>query len=143
MRLIVYKNVILYAIYKLKRHYKKMNTLIYLGIVFIAVEHLLFMVLETFLWTHPIGLKVFSQNKTEARKSRVLAANQGIYNGVLALGLFYLLVRNASYHSDLLLFLLSMITIVGVYGGMSVSKTILVVQALPAALVLIAVLFAT
>lgn len=57
-------------------------------IVFIILEHLGFLILEMFLWTKPLGLKIFRQSLDKAQISKVLAANQGLYNGFLALGLF-------------------------------------------------------
>ena len=50
----------------------------------VAFLHLYFLILEMFLWDKPIGLRVFGQTREDAKKSKVLAANQGLYNGFLA-----------------------------------------------------------
>ena len=62
-----------------------MNTLIIILIVFVALEHIYFLVLEMFLWTKPKGIKTFGlKSKEFAEETKVLAANQGLYNGFLA-----------------------------------------------------------
>ncbi|ECH9271646.1 DUF1304 domain-containing protein, partial [Salmonella enterica subsp. enterica] len=55
--------------------------------VLVAVLHLYFLVLEMFLWTRPLGLKTFRNTPEKAEITRVLAANQGLYNGFLAAGI--------------------------------------------------------
>jgi putative membrane protein len=106
---------------------------------FMAIEHIAFLVLEMFLWTHPIGLKIFGRTPAVAESSKVLAANQGLYNGFLAAGLIWGLI---SSDWSVKVFFASCVLVAGLYGGYSVKKSILVVQALPA-LIALAALFAT
>lgn len=101
----------------------------------VALLHLYFLVLEMFLWTRPLGLKVFAQSKEKAEQSKVLAANQGLYNGFLAAGLIYGLATGSR---EFCLFFLGCVVVAGLYGAATVSRKILFVQALPAALAIVA-----
>ena len=94
-----------------------------------------FLVLEMFLWTKPLGLKVFAQSREKAEQSKVLAANQGLYNGFLAAGLVYGLATGSR---EFCLFFLACVVVAGVYGAATVSRKILYVQALPALLAIAA-----
>jgi len=58
-----------------------------IAVAVVALEHLWFMILEMFLWTKPLGTRTFGLTPVFAEASRVLAANQGLYNGFLAAGL--------------------------------------------------------
>lgn len=108
-------------------------------IAFVALLHVYFMVLEMFLWDKPAGMRAFGNNKERAAATKVLAANQGLYNGFLAAGLVVgLLMGDAGFHFKL--FFLICVILAGVYGAATFSKKILYVQAMPAALAL-AVLF--
>lgn len=107
----------------------------------VAVLHIYFLVLEMFLWDKPAGLRAFGQKLEAARASKVLAANQGLYNGFLAAGLIWGLSRGAG-GLDIKVFFLSCVLIAGLYGAASASRKILFVQALPAALGLGLVLLA-
>jgi len=98
----------------------------------VALLHLYFLVLEMFLWTKPLGLKVFRNTPEKAEASRVLAANQGLYNGFLAAGLAWGLWLGAPGR-DIQLFFLGCVIAAGIYGAWSVSRRILWVQAAPAA----------
>jgi putative membrane protein len=100
---------------------------------FIAIEHIGFLILEMFLWTHPIGLKVFAQTPDAAESSKVLAANQGLYNGFLAAGLIWGLI---SSDWSVKVFFAACVLVAGIYGGATAKRSILVVQALPALLAL-------
>lgn len=120
-----------------------MNFTLNLLIGFIALEHICFLILEMFLWTKPIGMKVFSLDSDFASKTSALAANQGLYNGFLAAGLFLSLTSSSTECSfGIKVFFLACVLIAGVYGGYSVSKAIFFVQALPSliAIVLLAYL---
>ena len=97
----------------------------------VGLLHIGFMILETFLWTEPRGLKTFRHSREDAEKSKVLAANQGVYNGVL--GAFLLYTAILGEHTTGLV-LLSFVVIVGLYGAATVGRSILFVQALPAAI---------
>jgi putative membrane protein len=102
----------------------------------VAVLHLGFLVLEMFYWDKPLGLKIFAHGREFAHASRVLAMNQGLYNGFLAAGLAWgLWLGEAGY--GIKLFFLGCVVIAGVFGGLTASRTILLVQALPAAIALI------
>ena len=103
----------------------------------VAALHLYFLVLEMFLWTKPLGLKTFGNTPEFAEQSKVLAANQGLYNGFLVAGLVWGLITD---QSDVKLFFLGCVVVAGVYGAATVSRRILVVQALPAAVAFVLVL---
>ena len=95
-----------------------------------------------FLWFTPKGIKIFKLDPEFAQQSAALASNQGLYNGFLAAGLVWaLLTSDAVMSFQLKLFFLSCILVAGLYGWMTVSKTILIVQAIPAAIVLALVFF--
>lgn len=106
-----------------------MSTIAQILTALVALLHLYFLVLEMFLWTRPLGLKVFGQSREKAVQSKVLAANQGLYNGFLAAGLIYGLATGSR---ELCLFFLACVVVAGVYGAATVSRKILFVQALPA-----------
>jgi putative membrane protein len=103
----------------------------------IAVLHVWILVLEMFLWTKPFGLKTFGQSREAAEASKVLAANQGLYNGFLAAGLAWGLI---SGDGAVKLFFVACVLVAGIYGGLTAKRSILYVQALPALLALIALL---
>jgi putative membrane protein len=102
-------------------------------IAIVALLHLYFLVLEMFLWDKPAGLRAFGQTPEAAAASKVLAANQGLYNGFLAAGLFWGLSLGAAGTSIKVFFLLCVL-IAGLYGAATASRKILFVQALPAAI---------
>lgn len=107
----------------------------------VAFLHIYFLVLEMFLWDKPAGLRAFGQKLEAARASKVLAANQGLYNGFLAAGLLWGLSRGTG-GLDIKVFFLSCVLIAGLYGAASASRKILFVQAMPAALGLALVMLA-
>lgn len=103
----------------------------------VALLHAWFLVLEMFLWTKPLGLKTFGQSLEKAQASAVLAANQGLYNGFLVAGLVWGLVHpDLAVGFQLKAFFLGCVIVAGAYGAYSVSKSILFVQAAPAAIAL-------
>jgi putative membrane protein len=107
----------------------------------IAALHLYILVLEMFLWESPRARRVFGTTPDFARATRVLAANQGLYNGFLAAGLIWALVAGlAEAGRAPALFFLACVLVAGLYGAATASRRILFVQALPAALALGAVL---
>jgi putative membrane protein len=103
---------------------------IVVGIV--ALLHGYFLVLEMFLWDKPAGLRAFGQTLDAAKASKVLAANQGLYNGFLAAGLVWGLLLGPA-GTGVKLFFLGCVLIAGIYGAATASHKILFVQALPAA----------
>lgn len=111
-----------------------MDNILDLLLIAIAILHLLFLVIEMFLWTKPAGIKIFRMKQEFAQATRKLAANQGLYNGFLAAGLTWAAV---SGQFSVQLFFLSCVFIAGVYGAISVSKTIFWIQAMPAMAALI------
>jgi putative membrane protein len=105
----------------------------------VAVSHLGFLVLEMFLWNHPVGRRIFATTPEVAASSAALAANQGLYNGFLAAGLLWALWAG---RRDLKIFFLGCVIVAGVFGAVTAKTSILFVQALPAALALSAVVLA-
>lgn len=108
---------------------------------FVAVLHGYFLVLEMFLWERPVGLRTFRQSPEQARATRVLAANQGLYNGFLAAGLAWGLWLGAAGFA-VKAFFLGCVVVAGVFGALTANRRILYVQALPAALALVALALA-
>lgn len=102
-------------------------------VALVALIHVYILVLEMFLWTTPKGQKAFGLTADFAQQTRVLAANQGLYNGFLAAGLFWGLWLGDAGRAVTVFFLLCVL-VAGVYGAATASRRILVVQALPAAL---------
>lgn len=103
--------------------------------VLVGVLHVYFCVLEMFLWEKPIGLKTFRNSPEKAALTKVLAANQGLYNGFLSAGLFWS-VWLGDDGSHIRVFFLGCVVVAGVFGAATASKKILYIQALPAALAL-------
>ncbi len=102
--------------------------------VLVAVLHLWFLVLEMVLWTKPLGRKTFRMSPEKAETTRVLAANQGLYNGFLAAGLLWSALLLKDWR--VIAFFLGCVIVAGVFGAATVSRRILWIQALPAALAL-------
>jgi putative membrane protein len=102
-------------------------------VALVAALHAYFLVLEMFLWDKPAGLKAFGLTPQQARDSKVLAANQGLYNGFLAAGLVWGLTLGAQGLAIKTFFLVCVL-IAGLYGAATASRKILFVQALPAAI---------
>lgn len=98
----------------------------------IALLHVCILVLEMFLWEKPAGLRAFGLTREAARSSRVMAANQGLYNGFLAAGLLWGLGLGQD-GTGVKTFFLCCILIAGLYGAATASRKILFVQAVPAA----------
>jgi putative membrane protein len=105
----------------------------------VALIHIYIVYLEMFLWDKPQGMKAFGSTPEFAKASKVLAANQGLYNGFLAAGLIWGLWQGAAGF-DVKVFFLLCVIIAGLYGAATASRKILFVQALPAGLALVALL---
>jgi len=114
-----------------------LHTLATALLLLVAIEHVWILILEMFLWTKPLGLKTFRQSKQAAEATRVLAANQGLYNGFLAAGLFWSL---ATGERPVQFFFLICVLVAGIYGGLTAKRSILYIQGLPALLALLALL---
>lgn len=107
----------------------------------VAIEHVYILILEMFLWTTPRARKAFGTNQAFAESTKSLAANQGLYNGFLAAGLFWALFHSdAAVGHQLQLFFLGCVLVAAIYGGLTAKRSILLVQGLPALLALAAVL---
>lgn len=106
-------------------------------IALVALLHAYFLYLEMFAWTKPAGLKAFRNTPEKAELTKVLAANQGLYNGFLVAGLVWALIESRSFFAfDLKLFFLSCVIIAALYGAYNVSRRILMIQGLPAIIAL-------
>jgi putative membrane protein len=108
-------------------------------VALVALAHIYFLVLEMFLWTKPRTRAAFGMTAEAAEQTKVLAANQGLYNGFLAAGLIWSLCAPPPLARPIAVFFLACVLIAGLYGAFTANKRILLVQALPAALALIAV----
>ncbi len=110
-----------------------MKILVEILVAVISLLHFYFLILEMFLWTKPTGLKLFRQSLSAANSSKILAANQGLYNGFLAAGLLWSLFQaNPVFAMQLRYFFLLCVAMAGTYGAVTVSRRIFYVQALPA-----------
>ncbi|WP_089604733.1 DUF1304 domain-containing protein [Acinetobacter piscicola] len=105
----------------------------------IAILHVYILILEMFLWDKPYGLKAFGNTPEKAQLTKVMAQNQGLYNGFLAAGLFWSLLAPETYALALANFFLGCVLVAGIYGGLTASKKIIYIQAVPALLALLAV----
>jgi len=110
-------------------------------VAFVALEHVYILVLEMFLWTKPAGLRAFGLTPEFAEQTAVLAANQGLYNGFLAAGLIWALMRK-DQGTSLRIFFLCCVIVAGIFGATTAKPSILYVQAAPALIALIATLLA-
>ncbi|MBU1237623.1 MAG: DUF1304 domain-containing protein [Gammaproteobacteria bacterium] len=108
-----------------------MTTLANIVVALIALLHVYILVLEMFLWDKPAGLRAFGQTQEAATASRVLAANQGLYNGFLAAGLFWGLWLGPD-GTAVKVFFLGCVLVAGLFGAATASRKILFVQAIPA-----------
>ncbi|MDR3492774.1 MAG: DUF1304 domain-containing protein [Gammaproteobacteria bacterium] len=106
-------------------------------VLLIAILHFLFFILETFLWQKDLGRKIFKTDKNFVKKSAALAANQGLYNAFLSAGLIWSLMTNGSEALHLKFFFLSCVMLAGIFGAVTVSVRILLVQAVPAIFTLV------
>ncbi len=112
-----------------------MHTVVVSLVALISLQHFGFLILEMFFYTKPIGLKIFRISKDHALATSALAANQGLYNGFLAMGLL-LSLCDPAIAFDAQVYFLICIAIAGLYGGYSVHKKIWAIQMIPALLTL-------
>ena len=115
---------------------EEMNLITTILIVLVALLHFYFLYLEMFLWDKPRGMKTFRMTEEQAKQSKTLAMNQGLYNGFLAAGLIWSLFTDDSVK----IFFLSCVILAGIFGGLTVSKRIFYIQAVPAILGLVVLL---
>jgi putative membrane protein len=111
-------------------------------VLIVAVLHVWFLILEAVLWRKPMGLRTFGLTPEQAATTATLAANQGIYNGFLAAGLVTGILLGPPTGFAFKLFFLACVIVAGLFGAATVSKRILLIQALPAVVALGAVLLA-
>ena len=111
-------------------------------VALVALIHVYIVVLEMALWETPRGRAAFGTTPEFAAETRTLAGNQGLYNGFLVAALVLGLVGPAEHRFAFAVFGLSCVVVAGLYGAATVSRRILLVQALPAALALVAVILA-
>jgi putative membrane protein len=119
-----------------------MQVLAALLVGLVALIHAYILVLEMFLWRTPFGRRVFGTEEAFAQEAATLAANQGLYNGFLAAGLVWSLLAADPVRHQTRIFFLVCVIVAGLYGGLTVARRIIAVQALPAAVALAVVLLA-
>lgn len=113
-----------------------MHTFALILVGLVALIHIYILVLEMFLWTKPLGRKAFAMTQEFADSTKVLAANQGLYNGFLAAGLIWGLCVSSP---AIQLFFLGCVAIAGIFGAVTASKKILYIQTMPAVIGALAV----
>jgi putative membrane protein len=118
-----------------------MTTAANIVIALVALLHAYFLVLEMFLWDKPYGMRTFRLTPEFAAASKGLAANQGLYNGFLVAGLVWGLILGAA-GIDVKVFFLACVVVAGLFGGATVNRSILFVQAVPG-IIALALLLAT
>ena len=111
-------------------------------VLVVAATHVYILVLEMFLWRTERGRRAFGPDQAFADASSTLAANQGLYNGILAAGLIWGVIAADPVGFQVTVFFLLAVAIAGIYGAATVNRRILVVQTVPALLALAAVLLA-
>lgn len=107
-------------------------------VALVALLHAWFLALEMFLWEKPAGMRTFRLTPERARDTKVLAANQGLYNGFLATGLIWSLALGGREGFHVAIFFLTCVIVAGIYGALTVNRRIFFFQALPALLALVA-----
>ncbi len=111
-------------------------------VALIALLHIYILVLEMFLWDKPAGLRAFGMTQEKATATKVLGANQGLYNGFLAAGLLWGLWLGGAFGQQVQMFFLLCVLVAGVFGALTASRKILFIQAVPATIGLLLVLAA-
>jgi putative membrane protein len=109
------------------------------AVALVALLHLNFMILEIFFWDKPLGLRVFALTPEFAKASKVLASNQGVYNGFLFAGCVWGLSLGASGNS-IKIFFLCCVVVAGAFGALTANRKILWIQALPGAATIVLLL---
>ena len=116
-----------------------MNIIPDTAVLLVALLHIYFMALEMLFWTKPLGMKTFGLKPDFAQSTKVLAANQGLYNGFLAAGLLWGILQGQDGQA-VKLFFLGCVIIAGIFGAITANRKILFVQALPGLLAFVAIL---
>lgn len=111
-------------------------------VALVALIHIYIMALEMALWTKPQGRKTFNLTPEFAEQTKVLAANQGLYNGFLAAGLIWgLLQASPEFAWQIQLFFLACVAVAGLYGAITVGRKTFIIQTIPAALAILSLIF--
>ncbi|WP_066272941.1 DUF1304 domain-containing protein [Hydrogenophaga palleronii] len=113
-----------------------MSLIASIAVALIALLHIYILVLEMFLWDKPAGMRAFGQTPQSAAATKVMAGNQGLYNGFLAAGLLWGLWLGPEGFGVKVFFLLCVL-IAGLYGAATASRKILFVQVVPATIGLV------
>lgn len=110
-----------------------MKTFVNFLVAWVSILHFWFLLLEMFFWSKPLGLRTFRNTREQAKATAILAANQGLYNGFLAMGLLVsFFFSNPEVTFAFQTYFLVCVTVAGIYGAWSVSRKIFFIQALPA-----------
>jgi len=117
-----------------------MSVLATVLVLLVAAIHVYIVVLEMMLWTKPPGRRAFGTTAEFAEQTKVLAANQGLYNGFIAAGLLWGTLADDPVGEQVTVFFLCCVIVAGLFGAATVSRRILLVQVVPGALALVAVL---
>jgi putative membrane protein len=111
-------------------------------VALVALLHVYILILEMFLWTSPRGQKAFGTTPEFAQQTKVLAANQGLYNGFLAAGLIWSILHPLpEFGWQIAMFFLACIAVAGIYGAATASRKIIFIQTVPAVIAMLAVIF--
>ncbi len=111
-------------------------------VALVALLHLYILVLEMFLWTDPRGQKAFGTTPEFAQQTKVLAANQGLYNGFLAAGLIWSILHpQPEFGWQIAMFFLACVAVAGIYGAATASRKIVFIQTVPAVIAMLAVMY--
>jgi putative membrane protein len=111
-------------------------------VALVALLHIYILVLEMFLWTAPQGRKAFGSTPEFAQQTKVLAANQGLYNGFLAAGLIWSLLHPVpEFAWQIAMFFLACVAVAGIYGAATASRKIVFIQTVPAVIAMLAVMY--
>ena len=109
-------------------------------IAIVALEHVGILVLEMFFWDHPLGYRIFGTTPEVAASSTVLAMNQGLYNGFMAVGLIWGIISDRRHVK---IFFLACVVLAGIFAGVTAKPSIVISQAFPAFVALVAVILST
>jgi putative membrane protein len=111
-------------------------------VALVALLHIYILVLEMFLWTAPQGRKAFGSTPEFAQQTKVLAANQGLYNGFLAAGLIWSLLHPVpEFAWQIAMFFLACVAVAGIYGAATASRKIVFIQTVPAVIAMLGVMY--